>query len=117
MKVTINKSCACALHACRVNEEPGHYTDALSKGHNVYLLATESSGALSPALVKMLRCLAKSTLDPDGHDSTPYGTGRASPKSFYPHHVAAISSAIVCADAHAISNKAASMAFELTHGL
>ena len=41
---------------------------------------------------------AKSTKGPSGHDSTPYGDGRASPQSFFPHHLAAMSSAIVRAD-------------------
>ena len=52
---------------------------------------------------------------PEGHDSTVYGTGRASPKSFYTHHVAAISSAIVRADALLVRNAAASLAFQLAH--
>ena len=71
----------------------------------------------SPALVKLLRALGKSTREPDGHDSTPYGTSRASPKSFFAHHLAAISSAIVCADARTIANAAAHLAFKLTHGM
>ena len=43
------------------------------------------------------------------------GTGRASTKSFYTHHVAAISSAIVRADALLVRNAAASLAFQLAH--
>ena len=42
-------------------------------------------------------------------------TGRASTKSFYTHHVAAISSAIVRADALLVRNAAASLAFQLAH--
>ena len=49
------------------------------------------------------------------NDSTVYGTGRASTKSFYTHHVAAISSAIVRADALLVRNAAASLAFQLAH--
>jgi len=41
----------------------------------------------------------------------------ASPKSFFPHHLAAISSAIVCADARSIRNHAASLATQLSHGM
>ena len=46
-----------------------------------------------------------------------YGLSRASPKSFFPHHLAAISSAIVCADARSIRNHAASLATQLSHGM
>ena len=60
---------------------------------------------------------AKSTKGPSGHDSTPYGDGRASPRSFFPHHLAAISSAIVRADALAIRNNAAAVSFSLSHSL
>ena len=86
-------------------------------GSHVHLLATESTGALSRGVTTLLSALAKSTRGPDGHDSTVYGTGRASPKSFYTHHLAAISSAIVRADALTLRNAAASLAFALTHAL
>jgi len=49
--------------------------------------------------------------------ATQYGLGRASPQSFFPHHLAAISSAIVRADALSIRNNAASLAFQLSHGI
>ena len=39
---------------------------------------------------------------PGTHDSTVYGTARASTRSFYVHHTAAIASAIVCADAQTV---------------
>ena len=64
--------------------------------------------------MRMLRALAKRAGMPEGHDSTVYGAGRASPKSFLRHHLSAISSAIVCADALAIHNRAATSAFALT---
>ena len=60
---------------------------------------------------------AKSTQTAEGHDSTVYGTSRASPRSFFPHHLAAISSSIVLADALAVRNRAASLAYSLTHGI
>ena len=83
--------------------------------HRVHLLVSESTGALSRAVTTLLSCLAKAVRAPDGHDSTVYGTGRASTKSFYTHHVAAISSAIVRADALLVRNAAASLAFQLAH--
>ena len=86
----------------------GDYADALSKGHGVLLLVTESTGALSPALVWLLRRLARSATLPEGCDTTAYGTSRGSPRAFFPHHAAAISAAIAGADAHAILADAAS---------
>ena len=86
----------------------GDYADALSKGHGVLLLVTESTGALSPALVWLLRRLARSATLPEGCDTTAYGTSRGSPRAFFPHHAAAISAAIIGADAHAILADAAS---------
>ena len=67
-------------------------------------------------MILLLKALAKSTQEVQGHDSTPYGLGRASPRSFFPHHLAAVSSAIVRADALAIRNNAAALAFSLAHG-
>ena len=83
----------------------------------MHLLATESTGALSPAVILLLKELAKATQGTDGVDSTVYGLGRASPQFFFPHHLAAISSSIVRADALCIRNNAASLAFQLSHGI
>ena len=69
------------------------------------------------AVIRLLRELAKAAQGTSGHDSTVYGLSRASPKSFFPHHLAAISSAIVCADARSIRNHAASLATQLSHGM
>ena len=67
--------------------------------------------------MRLLRALAKRVASPEGHDATVYGTGRASPKSFLRHHLSAISTAIVCADALAVHSQAASYAFMLTLGV
>ena len=56
-------------------------------------------------------------VQPGTHDATVYGTSRASPHCFYAHHVAAISSAIVHANALILLNAAASMSFKLSVGL
>ena len=101
----------------RVHARDGDYADALKKGHRVHLLVSESTGALSPDVIRLLRELAKTAQGTSGHDSTVYGLSRASPKSFFPHHLAAISSAIVCADARSIRNHAASLATQLSHGM
>ena len=97
----------------RVDYKPGQYTDALTKGNIVHLLAAESTGALSAAFVKLLKHLDRVAKTPGGHDHTVYGTGRASPRSFFRHHLAAISSAIKRADALSIRNHAAHMQYEL----
>ena len=88
----------------RIQEFGGQYEDARGKGHGVLLLATESTDAFSPALVALLRMLARMATLPSGNDTTVYGTSRASPKAFYQHHAAAISSAILEADSQAILN-------------
>ena len=84
------------------------------ENHNEFLLVTQR---VSSAVIKLLHALAKSTQTAEGHDSTVYGNSRASPRSFFPHHLAAISSAIVLADALAVRNRAASLAYSLTHGI
>ena len=50
---------------------------------------------------------------PGIHDTTVYGTSRAAPRSFFPHHLAAISSAIVIEDALALVNHGANLNFNL----
>ena len=80
------------------------------------LLMTESTGALGAALIMLLRALARTATLPSGGDTTVYGTSRASPRAFYPHHLAAISSAIVGADAHTVLAHAAHETFMLSLG-
>ena len=99
----------------RVRERKGDYADALAKRNTVRLLLAETTGALSRDFVRMIRALAEQARSADGVDSTTYGTGRASTRSFYRHHLAAISCAIQNADAHTILNNAASRDFILTH--
>jgi hypothetical protein len=100
----------------RVDPRPGDYADAFTKGNIAHLLASETTGALAPEVIRLLHALDKSTKDAQGHDSTQYGLGRASPQSFFPHHLAAVSCAIVRADALTIRNHAASLAVALAHG-
>ena len=103
----------------RVDATPGHHRNALAKGNIVHLLATESTGALSPDVIRLLREISpRPPRAPAG--TTPLCTGTAAPrpsKSFFPHHLAAISSAIVCADARSIRNHAASFATQLSYGM
>ena len=76
----------------------GDYTDALKKHRTVTLLHAESTSAFAPALDRLLRALAASARLPNAHDATRYGVARTSPHAFYPHHAAAISSAIARAE-------------------
>ena len=101
----------------RVDPKRGDYTDAFEKGNIVHLLGSENTGALAPGVIHLLHVLDKSTADPQGHDSTQYGLGRASPQSFFQHHLAAVSCAIVRADALTIRNHAAYLAVALAHGV
>ena len=78
-----------------------------------FVLGYESSGAVARPLNMYLKGLAKQSKSPDGCDSTAYGQGRASPSSFYAHHLASLSCSIVFADALALRNRAASDAFYL----
>ena len=93
------------------------YADALQRGTPVSLLVTESTGALSADTFRMLTALAKQAGAPTTHDSTCYGTARTSPRSYLAHHVAAISAAIVSADAASVMHAAAAMSFRLSMGL
>ena len=52
----------------------------------------------------------------DASDRTVYGAGRASPRDFTTHHAAAISAAIVTADAAAITAAAHAHAARLDAG-
>jgi hypothetical protein len=60
---------------------PGRLPDAFTKGNITHLLASETTGALTPEVIRLLHVLDKSTNDAQGHDSTHYGLGRASPQS------------------------------------
>ena len=93
------------------------YADALNRGNPVTLLVTETTGALSSTLVNVMRALAKQARASTTHDSSCYGTARTSPCSFLPHHLAAISAAIVGADATSIMDAAAALSFRLSVGL
>ena len=93
------------------------YADAQSRGHRVTLLVAESTGALSPTFARALRVLASQATAPTTHDSTVYGTSRASPSSFYDHHLTALSAAIAGADAETVLHAAAVMSFKVSVGV
>ena len=92
-------------------------TLSAAAGNPVTLLVSETTGALSTAFVRCLRELGQQSRAPATHDSTRYGTSPASPRSYYAHHLAAISAAIVYADALTVLNAAAHLSFLLSVGL
>ena len=63
----------------------------------------------------LLGTLAHAARARGAHDRTSYGRSRASTKSFFRHHLAAISAAIVYQDAILIANAAATLAFRGTY--
>ena len=78
------------------------------------LVVTETTGALSPTFDRALRALGKHARAPTTHDSnryTLYGLSRSSPRAFLAHHRAAISAAVVLADATTILLAAPAMSF------
>ena len=93
---------------------PHDYADAQKKGHRVFLFITESYGGMAARLFATMRHLHKCATTPGVVDSTRYGQGRASPRSFLAHHAAALSSAIVFANADNILARAVSMSIALT---
>ena len=98
----------------RVSRKTGAYSDGIAKGHGAHLLVSEPSGACDPATTRLLRDTSKAIGLPGIHDSTVYGSSRASTRSFYYHHLASVSDAIVHADALTLNNHAAAESFQLT---
>ena len=92
----------------------GAYADAIARGHTTMLLVTETSGGMAPALITLLQTMGRAVKLDSANDTTIYGLGRMSTKSFFLHHLGAISSAIVMADARTIVREASSMSIQLT---
>ena len=70
--------------------------------------------ACSRSLTSLLRATSKSIGLPGIHDSTVYGTSRASPRSYFGHHLAAISASVVVSDANTLVNHGAALNLTLT---
>ena len=89
--------------------------DAIAKRHPVVLLGMESTDALFHGFAALLQLLGRLAKAPGTHDSTMYGSARASTQSFYSstrvpratNHTAAISAAVVTADTAVLLNTAA----------
>ena len=69
--------------------------------------------ATAHSLEKALGALATISELPEVDGTTIYGTSRSSPRSFYGHHAAAVSAAIVFAESAVIRATACTLADEL----
>ena len=101
----------------RASRDKSQYGDAQRRGNPCHLHVCESTGAMSGPLDEAFRALDKQSRLPTTHDSTVYGTARSSPRTFYAHHVAAHSAAVVFADAGTIHDVASSMSLRVTLGI
>ena len=106
----LNRATGAGWVKARTNHD---YADAHSKQIGVTLLLLENTGAIGPELDRILQSLGRLSTAPGAQDSTVYGLSRASPRSFYPHHTAAISAAVVFADANTVLNAASYLSFTL----
>ena len=95
----------------------GMYADALAKGLPVLLGVMETSGAVGTVLAGVIRLLARTAATKGATDSTSYGRGRASTRSFYAHHIAEMSTAVQVADAIVLDNAAAHVMFTVSVGM
>ena len=96
----------------------GHqYEDAQRRGNPVVLLHAEPTGAVSKAFAAAYRHLDKISRAPTSTDHTIYGTSSSSPRTFYTHHMAAHSAAVVYADTATLHNVAAAASFQISIGL
>ena len=95
----------------------GDYADARSKQIPVHLFLVEITGALTRSSVQVLTWLASRVSGRKKHvDTTVYGSSRASPRSFRPHHLANIAAAAVHTDSGAIVHSALARAKALIAG-
>ena len=89
----------------------GDYADALRKRYSVVLFNAESTGAVGPRAIRLLRQLTKDTKRKGATDGTVYGTARTSTRSFFVHHLSAVAAGVKHADALTLENAAASLSF------
>ena len=104
--------CAARVEQCN-DRRSGGWTPGSVFIYDVTRLVTEINGAFTHSLEKALRALATIAKLPEVDDTTIYGTSRSSPRSFYGHHAAAVSAAIVFAESAVIRATACTLADEL----
>ena len=93
----------------------GQYVDAYRKKRQVVLVSVETGGGWSPEGVRALSRLAARTKTRAGRDGTVYGTSRSSTRSFFVHHLSAVSAGVVYANALTLVNAAADASVAVTH--
>ena len=81
------------------------------------MIATETSGAVCASYDATLRRYDRVSREPGTHDYSAYGTSRSSPATFYAHHLAAHSAAVVFTDAATVLEDAATKCFWLARGM
>ena len=86
----------------RVAAVAGHYADAIIKKNPLILFLVETTGALSLEARAAIAYLHRLTKPRCARDGTQYGTARGATTSFRRHHTAAISSAVILADAETL---------------
>ena len=95
--------------------EVNHWTPSLGDERNHPRRAGRGPPATGdPA--RLLKRLAANVARGDAVDCTVYGTGKASPRDFLSHHTAALSSALVAADANNVLAAAAALDHRLVSG-
>ena len=97
-----------------VRAHGGDYADAQSKGFGLTLLHTETSGAIAGALDALLRRYDRLSRAVGTVDTTEYGQSPASPRTYYRHHLAAHSAAVVFADVVTIHDDVQHLGSQLT---
>ena len=90
----------------RVAAFHGHYADAIVKKNPLVLFLVETTGALSLEARAAIAYLHRLTKPRSARDGTLYGTARGATTSFRCHHTAAISSAVILADAETLLRRA-----------
>ena len=78
---------------------------------------TETSGAVSATVDALYRRYDRISREPGTVDYTTYGASRASPTTFYRHHLAAHAAAVVFTDAATLVDDATTKSFWLARGV
>ena len=94
----------------------GLYADALSKGHIVVLLITETLGGAHSGVVRLFRQLHRRVSRPGFHDRTTYGLSRSATHSFHTHHLRLLSLTIASALAQSFDDHADALNSQLIDG-
>ena len=84
------------------------------KHNKVIHIGGEVTGALFPTTVRLIRQAASLAALPDTTDSTVYGLNPRNASSYFRHHIAAVSNALVEAEATILLDAAKKLTRDLT---